>query len=184
MCWITCVVKRPVQPTRVIQRRRQPLAAHGLHELAHQVTLGVIPGNKRVWLAARPQQKSVMMLGGQHGIACVHLLKQRRPRTRIPLPGSLIEHRRKVGIREISPIRRRMVSRRRTPGNAIRIHVPFRVRVIGKPFAPIATRQDLAQFPRPRRPRRHRIQPPVDEYPQLCIVKPSRASDAPRQNQM
>ena len=167
-------VEGPVDAAGVVVGHAHILAAHGVAQFAHEITLDMIIANKGIGRLTGPHEKAVMVLGGQDDIAGVDPLKESRPGVRVPLLDRLVKDRPKLGIVEARAILRSVIRLRRATVDAVGVHIPLGIGVVGKPLFPGAGRKNFAQLAGIGGKGRHRVETPVDKDAQLGIMKPIR----------
>ena len=78
------ILERPVEPARVVDAEAQALRAHGLAELADDVTRAVPTRPARVRDVRRPQAVPVVVLGHEHHVARPGRRERARPLVGVP----------------------------------------------------------------------------------------------------
>ena len=166
-------VKGPVESSRIIEPHGQALGTDRITQFPHQIAGDLVIGDERVGLLTGPQQKAIVVFGGQYHVFGTRIGKQLGPCAGVPLGCPRIEVSGKSGIGHIA-ILFGMVGGGGAVGDPHRIHVPFGIGVAGKPGRPAFTGNHIVERSGGRCPARHRIQPPVNENPQLGFVEPGR----------
>ena len=149
----------------IIQPHSQPLAADSFSKLSHKVSsradIHTVPRPPEIAcsLLAWPQCIAVVMLCGKHHILGSCFLKQFRPLYRVVVQS--FEHGCKIGIALLSihffVIFIHLIT--------LKIPISKKVLLVRPMLIPFGIRTF-------RRPSRHRIQSPMDKYPELGIAEP------------
>ena len=149
----------------IIQPYSQSLAADSFRKLSHKVSSGTdihtVPRSSEISrsLLAWPQCIAVVMLCGKHHILGSCFLKQFRPLYRVVVQG--FEHGCKIGIALLS-IHFFVIFIYLIP---LKIPVSKEILLVCPMLVPFGIRAF-------RRPCRHRVQSPMDKYPELGITEP------------
>lgn len=170
------MVKRPVQAAGIIDAEAHPARPHRLRQLAHEIPRRAPSRPMRVLHRAWPQAIPVMMLGHEHDVAGARRCEEMGPHIRIERRRRRVEGPAEVLIVR-PPIPRGVMRLCLAARHAHRVLIPFGIRQPRERMVIIAA-EEVGDALAPRRPRRDRPHPPMDENTQLRPRVPIRAGPA------
>ena len=137
-------------------------------------TRGVVATLPGVRGRRRPEREPVGVLRGEHHVAGPGGGRDAGEPVEIGRGRRRVERRDEVVVPEAGAVGRTVVARRRRARDAHRVAVPLGVRDVREHRRRALLAQQGLDVRSGRRPRRDRVQPPVDEQAQLGVVVPGR----------
>ena len=166
------VVVGPVVAARVVEAHAHPLGAHGLGQVADEVTLGVVLPLRRVPDGRGPQGEPVVVFGREHDVAGAGDLTQVGDGVEVGPGRGVVERLDEPVVGVVVAVDLGVVPLGRAAHDLHAVEVPLGVGVLPQHPLRAVLDEQLLDVGHPRRPARHRIEAPVEEDPQLGVVVP------------
>ena len=168
------VVVGPVVSAGVVQTHAHPGAGHRAAQVADDVAACVVAALAGVRKRGRPQAESVVMFGGEHHVSRSGVAARGSDAVHVSPGGAVVEGCDEIVVGGVRSVGVALVAPGRAALQSAAVEIPLRVRVVAQHLCGPLIAEQLLDVRHLGCPAGHRVQPPVQEDPQLGVVVPVR----------